>query len=149
MTTKAAVDDFLSTCTWAVVGASRDPKKFGAAAYRELKKTHRLFPVNPRAETVDGDRCYPTLQALPEPVDGVLIFVPPHQTEQVVKDAHAAGIRRVWMQQQTESEAAIRYCQENGISVVYGECILMHAANTAFYHKMHRWVRGVTGKLPK
>jgi hypothetical protein len=131
------------------VGASRDPKKFGAAAYRELKKTRRLLPVNPKAETVDGDRCYPTLQALPEPVDGVLIFVLPHQTEQVVQDAHASGIRRVWMQQQTESEAAIRYCQENGISVVYGECILMHAAHTAFYHKMHRWVRGVTGKLPK
>ena len=53
-----------------MVGASRDPKKFGGAAYRELKKTHRLFPVNPKAETVDGDRCYPTLQTLPEPVDG-------------------------------------------------------------------------------
>jgi len=42
-----------------------------------------------------------------------------------MRDAHAAGVRRLWMQQQTESEVAIRYCQENGISVVYGECILM------------------------
>jgi len=149
MTAKAAVDDFLSVHTWAVVGASRDPKKFGSAAYRELKKTYRLIPVNPKAEAVEGDRCYPNLGALPEPVDGVLILVPPSQTEQVVRDANAAGIRRVWMQQQTESEAAIRYCQENGISVVHGECILMHAEKTAFYHKMHRWVRGVTGKLPK
>ena len=149
MTTKAAVDDFLSGRTWAVVGASRDPKKFGSNAYRELKKTHRLIPVNPKADTIDGDRCYPTLQALPEPVDGVLILVPPSQTEAVVRDAHAAGIRRVWMQQQTESQAAIRYCQESGISVVYGECILMHAQNTAFYHKMHRWVRRITGRLPK
>jgi len=149
MVTKATVDDFLVGRTWAVVGASRDPKKFGSAAYRELKKTYRLIPVNPKAETIDGDRCYPSLQTLPEPVDGVLIMVPPSQTEQVVRDAHAAGIRRVWMQQQTESESAIRYCHENGISVVYGECILMHAANTAFYHKMHRWVRGMTGKLPK
>ena len=139
----------MSAHTLAVVGASRDPKKFGSTAYRELKKTYRLLPVNPRADTIDGDRCYPNLQALPEPVDGVLILVSSAQTEQVVREAHAAGIRRVWMQQQTESEAAIRYCQENGISVVYGECILMHAQNTAFYHKMHRWVRGITGKLPK
>jgi uncharacterized protein len=149
MATKAAVDDFLSGRTWAVVGASRDPKKFGSAAYRELKKTYHLIPVNPKAETVDGDRCYPSLQALPEPVDGVLILVPPTQTEGVVREAHAAGIRRVWMQQQTESDEAIRYCQENGISEVHGECILMHAQNTAFYHRMHRWVWGVTGKLPK
>jgi uncharacterized protein len=149
MTTKAMVNDFLAGRAWAVVGASRDPKKFGSVAYRELRKTYRLIPVNPKAETIEGDRCYPSLQALPEPVDGVLIMVPPSQTEQVVRDAHAAGILRVWMQQQTESEAAIRYCQENGISVVYGECILMHAKNTAFYHRMHRWVWGVTGKLPK
>jgi len=149
MATKAAVDDFLSGRTWAVVGASRDPKKFGSAAYRELKKTYRLIPVNPKTETVGGDRCYPSLQALPEPVDGVLILVPPTQTEGVVREAHAAGIRRVWMQQQTESEAAIRYCQENGITEVHGECILMHAQNTSFYHRMHRWVWGVTGKLPK
>jgi hypothetical protein len=149
MVTKAVVDDFLSGRTWAVVGASRDPNKFGNTAYRELKKTYRLIPVNPKAETVDGDVCYPNLQALPEPVDGVLILVPSSQTEQVVRDAHAAGIRRVWMQQQAESEAAIRYCQENGISEVHGECILMHAQNTAFYHKMHRWVRGITGKLPR
>jgi predicted CoA-binding protein len=149
MATKATVDDFLSGRTWAVVGASRDPKKFGSAAYRELKKTYRLIPVNPNADTIDGDRCYPNLHALPEPVDGVLILVPPSQTEGVVREAHAAGIRRVWMQQQTESDAAIRYCQENGISEVHGECILMHAQNTSFYHRMHRWVWGVTGKLPK
>ena len=149
MTTKAAVDDFLSAHTWAVVGVSRNPKKFGAAAYRELKKTYRLIPVNPEADTIDGDRCYPNLLSLPEPVEGVLILVPPSQTEQVVRDAHAAGIRRVWMQQQTESEAAIRYCQVNGMSVVQNECILMYAEKTAFYHKLHRWVWGVTGKLPK
>lgn len=47
------------------------------------------------------------------------------------------------MQQQTESEAATRYCQENEISVLHGGCILMHAENTAFYYKMHRWFRVV------
>lgn len=71
------------------------------------------------------------------------------RTEQVVKDALAAGIRRVWMQQGTESAAAIQFCQENGISEVHGECIMMHAPNTAFFHKIHRWVWGMLGKLPK
>jgi predicted CoA-binding protein len=156
--TKAAVDDFLAQRTLAVVGASRNRNKFGNTAYRELKtKGYRLFPVNPNAEEMEGDRCYPNLRALPEPVGGVLIVVPPAQTEEVVQEAARAGIRRVWMQRGAQSEAAIRFCQENGISAVHGECILMFAEPAAFYHRVHRWVRrlrstaseAVSGKLPK
>jgi predicted CoA-binding protein len=150
ITAKATVDDFLAHEPWAVVGVSRDPKKFGHTAYKELKaRGRRLLPVNPGIETFEGDRCWPSLRALPEPVGGALIIVPPAQTEKVVQDALAAGIRRVWMQQGAESEAAIRFCQANGISEVHGECIMMHAPDTAFFHKMHRWVWGMLGKLPK
>jgi hypothetical protein len=81
-------------------------------------------------------------------VDGVLIVVPPTQTEKIVRAAGAAGIKRVWMQQGAESEAAIQFCKENGISEVHGECILMFAGS-AFFHKPHRWVWGLLGKLPK
>jgi predicted CoA-binding protein len=150
MITKSSVDDFLSHRPWAVVGASRDPKKFGTAAYRELKaKGYPLFPVNPKADSIEGDQCYANLAGLPQAVEGVLIITPPAQTEQVVREAAAAGIRRVWMQQGAQSDAAIRFCQANGISEVHGECILMHAPGTASFHKMHRWVWGVLGKLPK
>jgi len=150
MTTRATVDDFLTHGPWAVVGVSRDTKKFGHMAYRELKtRGYRLFPINPNVENIEGDRCYPNLGALPEPAGGALIIVPPAKTERVVQEALAAGIRRVWMQQGAESEAAIRFCQANGVSEVHGECILMHAPNTACFHKMHRWVWGMLGKLPK
>lgn len=150
MTSKATVADFLAHEPWAVVGVSRDPKKFGHTAYKELKaRGHRLLPVNPKLESFEGDRCYPTLGALPEGVGGALIIVPPAQTEQVVRDALAAGIRRVWMQQGAESDAAIRFCQENGIAEVHGECIMMFAQPQNFYHKPHRWVWGALGKLPK
>jgi predicted CoA-binding protein len=150
MTNKSIVDDFLSQRTLAVVGVSRDPKKFGAIVYRELKaKGYRVLPVNPKMETFDGDHCYPSLTALPERPGGALIIVPPSQTEAVVQDAAAAGIRRVWMQQGAESDAAVRFCQANGISEVHGECILMFAQPQGFGHKAHRWVWGLLGKLPK
>ena len=149
MTQKAAVDDFVSQKSLAVVGTSRNPKKFGSTAYRNLKaRGYRVFPVNPKAKTIDGDRCYPSLSTLPELVDGVLIVTPPHETEQVVQEAIRAGIRRVWMQKGAESDRAIQLCQENGISEVHGECILMFAQNTALPHRMHHWVWGVLGKLP-
>ncbi len=150
MTTKAAVDDFLAQRTLAMVGVSRRGDKFGNVLYRELKgKGYRLFPVHPRAESLEGDRCYPSLQALPEPVGGLVVVVPPGQAEQVVRDAAAAGIRRVWLQQGAESPTVVQFCEQNGLSVVHGECLLMFAEPTGFGHRLHRWIWKVLGKLPK
>jgi len=150
MTSKAAVADFVSQRKLAVVGVSRKKMKFGNLAFRELKrKGYKLFPVHPHAEQLEGERCYASLAALPEPVDGVLVIVPPAQAEQVVREAAAARIRRVWLQQGAGSPAAIRFCEDNGISVVHGECILMFAEPAAWYHRAHRWVWGLLGKLPR
>ncbi len=149
MTTKAAVADFTAQKKLAVVGISRKGRKFGNMAFKELKKQgYQLFPVNPNAETIEGERCYPSLSELPEPVDSVLIVVPPAETEKVVREAAAAGVKRVWMQQGAESPEAIRFCQENGIEAIHGECILMFTEPSAFFHRAHRWVWGVFGKLP-
>ena len=150
MTSKAAVQDFLAQRTLAVVGASRDGKKFGNKVYKDLiRKGYQTYPVNPNAEEIEGQPCYPNLSALPEAVDGVVFVVPPAETEKVVREAAEVGIARVWMQQGSESEEAVRLCEENGISVVSGECILMFAEPAEFYHRMHRWVWGVMGKLPE
>lgn len=150
MTSKAAVADFVSQRKLAVVGVSRKKLKFGNLAFRELKrKGYKLFPVHPHAEQLEGERCSASLAALPEPVDGLLVIVPPAQAEQVVREAAAAGIRRVWLQQGAGSPAAIRFCEDNGISVVHGECILMFAEPAAWYHRAHRWVWGLLGKLPR
>ncbi len=149
MTTKAAVNDFLTQKSLAVVGVSRSGGKFGNMAYRNLRqKGYRLFPVHPEAAEVEGDRCYPSLGDLPEPVDGVLVVVPPARTEQVVRDAAAAGIKRVWLQQGAASPKAVAYCREQGMDVVDGECILMFAEPTGLGHRMHRWVWRLLGKLP-
>ncbi|MGE5326767.1 MAG: CoA-binding protein [Deltaproteobacteria bacterium] len=150
MTTRTAVEDFVGQQSFAIVGVSRQPRKFGTYAYKELKKRgYRVFPVNPQAETIEGDRCFPSLAALPEPVGGVLIVVPPSQTEQVVREAAAAGIKRVWMQQGAASPQAIQYCEQNGISEVHGECILMFAGSVESVHRFHRFVWKILGKLPK
>ncbi len=149
MTSRAAVDDFISQEALAVVGVSRDPKKFGSAVYADLKtKGYRVYPVNPKAESIEGERCYPNLSALPEKVGGVIIVVPPQETIKVVQEAKQAGIRRVWMQQGAELQEAVRFCEENGIQAVAGECIFMFVRPAAFFHRMHAWVWGVMGKAP-
>jgi hypothetical protein len=150
MTSKAAVEEFVSQKTLAIVGLSRNGQKFGNYAFKALRaKGYRVFPIHPQADQIDGAKCYRDFQSLPEKVDGVLIVVPPVQTEQVVRKAAAAGVHRVWMQQGAESEAAISYCGEHNMSVVHGECILMFAPPVESAHRAHRWLWKMLGKLPK
>ena len=146
----ASVQDFVRQRTLAVVGVSRTGKGFGNFAYRELRsKGYRLFPVNPAAETIEGDPCYPSLARLPEPVGAALIIVPPPQAEQVVRDAATAGIKRVWLQQGAESEAALKTCELYGITAVAGDSILMFAESAAWFHRAHRFGRQLMGTLPQ
>lgn len=151
MITKAMIDDFISQPSLAVVGVSRTKsEKFGNAAFKELKtKGYKLYLVHPSGEIIEGQQSYPSLKALPEKVGGVLVVVQPAQAEKVVHEAHDTGINRVWLQQGAESQAAIQYGQENGMSVIYGKCILMFAQPMRFFHKPHRWVMGLLGQLPK
>jgi hypothetical protein len=71
------------------------------------------------------------------------------QTEKVVMEANEAGIKKVWLQQGSQSDEAINYCEENEIDFVSNECILMFAQPSAFIHRAHKWVWGVLGKLPQ
>jgi predicted CoA-binding protein len=129
MTTRQMIQDFLAQRRLAIVGVSRSGKKFGNVAYRDLAaKGYCLFP---------------------EPVGAVLVVVPPDQAERVVRDAAAAGIQRIWMQPGAESEAALHFCQQNGVTAIHGECILMFAEPVGFGHRAHRWIWGLLGKLPK
>ena len=131
MTTRASIDDFLKQRTIAVVGASRDKRKFGNVLLRELKaKGYAAIPINPHSDTIEEERCYPSLKAIPVKVDGVAVVVPPHEAEHIVREAADAGISRVWLQQGAESKEAVRFCEEHGMSVIHGECMLMYAPPT-------------------
>ena len=121
------VDEFLDKKNIiAVVGASRDREKYGYRVYRDLKDGgYKVYPVNPNAAEILGDRCYPSLEALPEKPGVVDVVVPPKATEEVVKTCKKLGITKVWMQPGSESETAIKFCNDNGIDVIHGMCIMV------------------------
>lgn len=149
MTAKASVDGFLAQKTLALVGASRSGKKFGNAVLKELTaKGYRVLPVHHEAPDIDGHQAYASLAELPERPGGVVVVVPPDRAEQVVKDAAAAGIGRVWLQQGASSPAALATAASLGLDVVHGECILMFAEPTGSFHKVHRFIWKLVGKLP-
>jgi predicted CoA-binding protein len=125
MVDRERLDEFVRGRRWAVVGASKDRSKFGNITFRELRsRGKQVYPVNPRAREVEGETCYPSLAALPEPVDRVLIVVPPKLGESVVKEAEAAGLTHVWFQPGAESEEALAYCETHGMEAIAGHCIL-------------------------
>jgi hypothetical protein len=146
---RADVEDFLAQRTLAVVGVSRTGTKFGNVIYRSLRdKGYHVIPVHPAAESLEGDRCVPNLRHLPPGVDGLVLVVPPAETERIVREAVAAGIRRIWMQQGAESPVAVQFCRDHGISVVSGECLLMFAEPAEWVHRAHRWLWKHLDRLP-
>lgn len=148
MTTQASVEGFLAEKTLAIAGVSRSGKGFGNSVLKDLTgKGYEVLPVHPEAAEVGGIRCSPSLAELPKKAGGLVLVVPPDQTETLVRQAKDAGIRRVWMQQGAESAEAIQYCEENGLHAVHGECIMMFAQPTGI-HRFHHWLNGVFGKLP-
>jgi predicted CoA-binding protein len=114
---------------FAVVGASRDSQKYGYQAYQDLKNaSYEVYPVNPNADEILGDKCYPSLENLPVKPDVVDVVVSPKVTEQLVETCKKLGITKVWMQPGSESPTAIKFCEENGIQVVHGVCVMIERA---------------------
>lgn len=122
---------------FAVVGASRDPNKYGHKVYVALKQHgYEVYPVHPVADRVAGDVAYPLLDNLPERPDCVVTVVSPVVTEQVLRDAWHLRIPYGWMQPGSESEAAVNEARAYGMEVIWGgPCILVALAERAARHE--------------
>lgn len=102
------IEVFLAAPSFAVVGASSDPEKYGHMCYASLLAHGRVaYPINPKATSILGNPAYPNLASLPEKVESVSVITPPAVTEKVVDDAIAAGVKNIWMQPGAESPAAV------------------------------------------
>ena len=153
-TLREAADEFLAQRYIAVAGVSRDAAQPANLIYRRLRDSgHTVFAVNPNAEEVEGDRCYPSVGAVPEHLDGVVVVTTPEVAEQVVADCAEAHVPRVWLHrgptQGSLSPEAVAYCTEHGISVIPGGCPNMFGACSDPGHKCLRVMLQMTGKIPR
>jgi predicted CoA-binding protein len=148
-TKKTEVEMILSKQVMAVVGVSKNPQKFGSQVYLNLKsKGYTVYGVNPGLSTFDGDKIYGTINELPDTVEAIVTVVPPAITSIVVKEVHAKGIKAVWMQQGSESQEAIDFCQTNGITVIHNQCVMMFVPPVSGIHSLHRGFKKLFGGLP-
>ena len=121
MASDEKIQDFLAEGPFAVVGASRDRAKYGNKVLRAyLQNDREVYPVNPRADEVEGLESYADLAALPRPVRAISIVTPPSITERVVEQAAELGIRHIWMQPGAESDKAVGRAERAGMNVIAG-----------------------------
>lgn len=109
--------------TWAVVGLSANEERAAYGVARVLQRYgKRIVPVHPKAETVHGEQGYPSLDAVPFPVDVVDVFVNSALAGDVADQAVAIGAKAVWFQLGVVDEAAWGRTRAAGLDMVMDRC---------------------------
>jgi predicted CoA-binding protein len=110
----------------AVVGLSPRPERDSHRVAKYLQgQGYRIIPVNPNAEEVLGERSYPDLASVPEPIDIVDVFRRSEAVPGIVEEAIKVGARTVWMQQGVIHKEAAARAREAGLQVVMDRCTMV------------------------
>ena len=115
--------------TIAVVGLSANwyRPSFFAAKYMQ-DHGYRIIPVNPTYDEVLGERCYPTLAAIPGPVDMVDCFRKSEEIPALAQASVAKGAKVLWMQLGIRNDDAARVANDAGLDVVVDRCMKIEHA---------------------
>lgn len=152
---KQAAEEFLAHQRVAVTGVSRSPANHGSnVVYQRLRdRGYQVFAVNPNAETVEGDACYPDLRSIPGGVETVVIATAPQHAMATMQEAVDLGIDKVWMHRSfgggSVEHSATVYGREHGVTVIDGGCPLMFGPTADGGHKFMRAMLRVTHNVPK
>jgi uncharacterized protein len=112
--------------TIAVVGLSDRPERMSHCVASYLKeKGYRIIPVNPAKTEIMGEKCYPDLSAIPEPVDVVDIFRAVEEIPGIVEEAIAIKAGVIWMQLGLAHAEAAGKARSAGICVVQNQCLMI------------------------
>ena len=110
----------------AVVGLSRRHTRAGYYVPAYLyEHSYRIIPVNPYLDQALGEKAYPDLASIPDPVDLVLIFQRSEKVEPFVEQAIKIRAKSVWMQLGIHNEAAAAKARAAGLNVVEDACMMV------------------------
>src|SRR5438128_9086630 len=118
-----------SARTIAVVGLSANPLRPSHGVARYLQRVgYRIIPVNPNVEEVLGERAYPSLRDIPQPVDVVEVFRRSEFVGPIVDDAIAIKASAVWLQDGVVDDDAAARARAAGLDVVMDDCMMRRHA---------------------
>jgi predicted CoA-binding protein len=115
-----------SVRTIAVVGLSTDPTRDSRKVAAYLKDHgYKIVPVNPSADEIMGEKSYPDLASIPEPVDVVDVFMRSERVPEIADQAIAINAKALWLQLGITNEEAARKARDAGLTVVQNACMLV------------------------
>lgn len=129
----------------AVAGISRNPDKFGYRLAKLLsEKGYSLRPIHPYAEKILDIPCFKSVSELPADTDSLVIVTHKEATAQYLKEALAAGIRQIWIQQFSETPECIEIASTSEANVLIGRCLFMYT-NPKGIHRFHARIARLFG----
>ena len=110
--------------TIAVVGVSKNESKpaYGVASYLQ-REGYKIVPVNPACDETLGEKCYPTLEDIPFPVDAVDVFRRPEFVPEIAQAAVIIGAKVLWLQDGVISKDAEKIARDAGLIFVQDDCM--------------------------
>ena len=138
-------DILISAHTVAIVGLSANvlrPSHF--VGFYLQRHGYHVVPVNPREQRVLGERSYPSLTAIPFPVDVVDVFRQPDAVPGIAAEAVQIGARALWLQFGVISPAGAETARHAGLQVVMDRC--MKVEHARHLGRMH-WLGFNTGRI--
>lgn len=120
------IRDLLQTMkTIAVVGLSSNPSKAShQVAKYMMDNGYKIIPINPGIDEFYGEKSYPELKAVPDPIDIVDVFRRPEHVPGVADEAIEVGAKALWLQLDVVHEEAAQKARDAGLTVVQDACIL-------------------------
>jgi predicted CoA-binding protein len=139
-------EEFWDHGSFAVVGDS-SKRRFPRLTYSGLKALGRtVYAVDPGAEQIEGDPAFPSLRALPGPVEAAVLELPAEETREWVRRVADAGITELWIHQRTETPEAVAEAEERGIQVLTGTSAVMYLSRGFSRHTLRRWAAKIAGR---
>jgi uncharacterized protein len=145
MATAITTEEFLSHKKLALVRLSPQTPVMGVKMEDELRpKGYEMHIVY-----LNGTGSDATIADVKDKVEGAIIAVPKSECEAAVKETLEAGIPRLWLQSGCQTKEAVTLCEQKGIPVVEGACVLMYAQPVKSVHAFHRGLWKIFGLLKK
>ncbi len=103
-----------------VVGASRNPEKYGNKAVAAYKRQgHEVLPVNPAGGEIEGFTVYTDIASVPGPLDRATLYLPPESGMEAIEAiAQRGDVKEVWLNPGSESPELVDKAKELGLDPI-------------------------------
>ena len=115
--------------TFAVIGASNNPEKFGFRIFRAVKEAgFKVYAINYKETLIQGEKAYATITDLPEKVAVLNFVVPPSISLGITEKAYTLGYRTFWYQPGSFDQSILDFHQNKDTQVISDKCLLEEAS---------------------